>query len=163
MHRLIASGLFALVVLHAGTSRADGESRESRESGETRATRDGRAVVAMMEGSARGLADLLSKTRRTDDPREIACVSDSLSQANVLTRRAKERYGKLREAVARGDQPAQAYLLALLQEDRAMEREATRTAFACVGVLTVPRGRDLVTVKVTVDKNIPPEGPEHQD
>ncbi len=110
-----------------------------------------------MEGSARGLQDLLSKTRRTEDKRATACVSDSLSQANTLTRRAKDRYGMLREAVQHGDKPEQAHLLALIQEDRALEREAGNMAFACVGVVVAPRGKDLVTVKVTVDKDIPPE------
>ncbi len=117
----------------------------------------------MMEGSARGLQDLLSKTRRTQDVRATACVSDSLSQANVLTRRAKDRYGLLREAAQRGDQASQAHLLAQIQEDRTLEREAGKTAFGCVGVMIVPRGKDLVVVKVTVDKEIPPEqAAEHE-
>jgi hypothetical protein len=165
MKRLLASSLLGALVLTTGVGWADGPSgarvaKSSESSDESRAVKDGRAVLGLMEGSARGLSDLLGRARRTQDTRAIACVSDSLSQANVLTRRAKERFGMLREAVQRGDASTQALLLALMQEDRAMEREATKTAFACVGVLTVPRGKDLVTVKVIVDKSIPPETAE---
>ncbi len=168
MHRLLASGLLASLVFTAGVGLADGPSgalaqKTAAPSDESRAARDARAVVFMMEGSARGLQDLLSKTRRTQDVRATACVSDSLSQANVLTRRAKDRYGLLREAAQRGDQASQAHLLAQIQEDRTLEREAGKTAFGCVGVMIVPRGKDLVVVKVTVDKEIPPEqAAEHE-
>ena len=172
MQRLLATGLIASLVLTAGVGHADVEmtaqgapalARNAGAGDESRAARDGRAVVAMMEGSARGLQDLLAKARRTQDARATACVSDSLSQANVLTRRAKDRYAMLREAVQRGDPAEQAHLLAQMKEDRALEREASKTAFACVGVMVVPRGRDLCVVKVTVDKSIPPELPsEHE-
>ena len=168
MQRLLASGLIASLVFTAGVGLADGPSgalaaKTAGATDESRAARDARAVVAMMEGSARGLQDLLSKTRRTQDVRATACVSDSLSQANVLTRRAKDRYGMLREAVHRGDQAEQAHLLAQIKEDRTLEREAGKIAFGCVGVMIVPRGKDLVVVKVTVDKEIPPEqASEHE-
>jgi hypothetical protein len=162
MKSLFASALAGLLLLHPGVGRADEPTgsraaKSADTSNEARVARDARAVVALMEGSARGLADLLGKARRTGDTRSVRCVNESLSQANVLTRQAKERYGELVEAVQRRDEDAEARLLALIKEDRAMERDASRTAFACVGVVVLPRGKDVVTVQVTVDKGIAPE------
>jgi hypothetical protein len=153
MKRFAASGLLAALVMIAGVGHADAKA-------ETRAAFDARGVIATMEGSARGLQDLLSKTRLTQDKRATACVNDSLSQANALTRRARERFLLLRDAGQRGDQATEALLLAQIKEDRALERQAGNAAYACVGVMAVPRGHDLVTVKVTIDKNIPPEQPD---
>ena len=153
MKRMLASGLLAALVLTAGVGIADTKA-------DSPAAIDARGVVATMEGSARGLQDLLSKTRLTNDKRAAACVSDSLSQANALTRRAKERFQLLRDAGQRGDAATEAILLAQIQEDRALERQAGNIAYACVGVGVVPRGRDVVTVKVTIDKSIPPEQPD---
>jgi hypothetical protein len=158
MRRLLAITLSGLVLCSSAVGRAD-EAALQGPRGE-RAESDARKIVGMMEWSAHGVAALLRNTRRTNDARAIACVNESLSEADTLTRRAKDHLHELADAGLRGDAASEAHLLSVLKEERAVQRDAANRALACVGVTSAPKGKDVVTVSVTIDKTLPPETKE---
>ena len=165
MKRTFAGGLCALV-LTSGICLADGppalrsssfDAQAQRESRASRAQSDGRHVVALMQDTAHGVAGMLTRARRGTDARATACADASLSQADVLMRRAQDRFALLRAAVDRGDDADVARQLMLLNEDRAFQRDVEKNAAACLGVVAGARTKDVVTVTVTIDKDIAPE------
>jgi hypothetical protein len=162
MRKILASGLFALGVLSSGVVSADEPAPRAAKSVQIQssALKDAHHLIAFMEGSAHGVADLLKRTRPGGDARATACVNESLSQVDVLMRRAKERAHVLADAVARGDAEDQERLSGLIRDDRERQREVVKAAFACVGVTQAPRGKDIVIVQVTIDKTLPPEPKE---
>jgi hypothetical protein len=144
--------LFGLVVCAPAIGRAE----DAPGAGE-RAQSDARKIVGMMEWSAHGVAALLRNVRRTNDTHAITCVNESLSEADTLTRRAKDHMRELADAAQRGDAATEAHLLSILKEERAVQRDAANRALACVGMTNAPKGKDVVTVSVTIDKSLPPE------
>jgi hypothetical protein len=151
MRKLVAFAVAASVVCASGAALCDEQGVAPR------AQVDGRKIVGMMEWSAHGIAALLRNVRRTNDGRAIACVNESLSEADTLTRRAKDHLRELADATERGDTASEAHLLAILKEERAVQRDAANRALGCVGVTSAPKGKDVVTVSVTIDKTLPPE------
>jgi hypothetical protein len=158
MRGILAFVVFSCVAFSAAVSHADdtGASRVAPRA-EPRAEADGRKIVGMMEWSAHGVAALLRDVRRSKDARAIACVNASLSEADTLTRRARDHLRELSNAMQRGDEASAVHFLAVLKEERAVQRDVTNEALACVGASAAPKGKDVVTVSVTIDKTLPPE------
>ena len=118
---------------------------------------EARSALAVMQGNATRLRQLLLDARRTHAPApQVACVDAELTRADVTLRVSRELYADLRAALVTGDHDRASNFLHALMTQRETSRLIARDADACASPATkVPL--DTTTVHLVVDPHLPPD------
>jgi hypothetical protein len=116
-----------------------------------------RAAMAVMQGDATRVRQLLLETRRTRAPAErVGCVGSALTRADVAVRASRELYADMRAALVGGERARAANILLSIFGYRESARTASRDADACISpIARVPL--DTTVVRLVVDKPVPPD------
>ena len=155
----------AVVVLAPVEARADEPAGPSakRDVHEARAFLD--ATYGEMRMTSVRVRDQLRVTRRRGTPRQVICVDEALSRADVGLRHARALGDELLAAHARGDADSVRLLRRQLEELRLLTRfageQATKCAPTAVGASSAAAlpvatsGPAVTTVRMDVDPRIP--------
>jgi hypothetical protein len=116
-------------------------------------------TVARMTSASRHVREMLRDARKRGTKRQIACLDEALSRADVASRTAREQMSESLASYARSDLAAARSARARVAELDEAQRLAVRDGGACV---PKPATETIVPgtfVRVTIDPNIPPELP----
>jgi hypothetical protein len=104
--------------------------------------------LPQMEQGAAGVRRQVEEARAARDVVKLQCLNDKLTQLDVATRTAKDRYASFMSASERGDLERQRHEFTVLQVLRDRARELVAEAQQCIGEETGFLGESRVTVEV---------------
>jgi hypothetical protein len=114
-------------------------------------------TLAHMRATSLRVRDDLRATRRRGTKRQLTCVDEALSRADVALRRARELGDEILAAYGRDDVDAARGARRRLAELHEAQRQAAMTAASCAPQPRAPAlASATTTVKLQIDPNIAP-------
>lgn len=111
------------------------------------------AALSRMESSSSTVRHQLEQARMARDVVKTLCLNDKLSQIDVTTRSARDRYAALQSAVQRGDVEGANHHFSILTAHRQHAEQVTAEANQCIGEEIAFVGQTQVTAQV--EENLP--------
>jgi hypothetical protein len=113
------------------------------------------ATISHMDQTAGTIRHQLEQARMARDVVKTLCLNDKLSQIDVTTRSARDRYAQLQSAVQRGDVEGANHHFSILTAHRQHAEQVVAEANQCVGEEIAFVGQTQVTAQI--EENLPGE------